>query len=113
MTSDNYTITQAAYNTVAESYAQNAFAKQWMKGYVAEFCKLFVCEKNPIERHGSSVTLDGFFCPGKLLDLGCGPGNDSTMFVQRGFEVVGVDFSAKMLDKRKGERWINVWGQKP
>jgi ubiquinone/menaquinone biosynthesis C-methylase UbiE len=73
-----YQITQSAYDSVAEGYATNAFAKQWMRGYVEAFCAWV----------GK---------PGKLLDLGCGPGNDSALFVERGFEVVGVDFSEKMI----------------
>lgn len=75
---DKYLETKLAYDMVAEGYATNAFSKHWMKGYVNEFCALL----------GKS---------GKLLDLGCGPGNDSALFVQQGFEVVGVDFSEKML----------------
>ncbi len=34
----------------------------------------------------------------KLVDLGCGPGHLSSEALRRGAEVVGVDFSEKMLD---------------
>src|SRR6266498_3666978 len=33
-----------------------------------------------------------------VLDLGCGTGNHSLLLDQRGYEVVGVDRSASMLD---------------
>lgn len=34
---------------------------------------------------------------GRILDVGCGPGNDSAYFIERGFEVVGIDLSGKMV----------------
>jgi ubiquinone/menaquinone biosynthesis C-methylase UbiE len=75
---NQYLVTQAAYDTLAKEYADNAFAKQWMKGYLEDFCAWV----------GQPV---------KLLDLGCGPGHDAALFHQQGFEVVGVDFSAGMI----------------
>jgi len=78
MEADKYLVTQAAYNSVAKGYAGNAYAKQWMKGYLADFC-VWVGQ------------------PGKVLDLGCGPGHDAALFVARGFQVTGFDFSAKMI----------------
>ena len=38
---------------------------------------------------------------GKILDAGCGPGTDSAYMDARGFKVVGVDLSAKMLGLAK------------
>jgi len=32
-----------------------------------------------------------------ILDLGCGPGRDAKIFLEQGFEVVGVDFSSELL----------------
>jgi ubiquinone/menaquinone biosynthesis C-methylase UbiE len=34
----------------------------------------------------------------KILDLGCGPGRDTAIFAQKGFEVMGVDLSEKMIE---------------
>jgi len=34
---------------------------------------------------------------GKILDAGCGPGRDCAYFVSKGFKVVGVDLSEKLL----------------
>jgi ubiquinone/menaquinone biosynthesis C-methylase UbiE len=79
---DKYLITKLAYDAVAEGYAENAFAKQWMRGYVEDFC-----------------TWVG--TPAKVLDLGCGPGHDVALLVARGFEVVGIDVSEKMVKEAR------------
>ncbi len=34
----------------------------------------------------------------KIIDIGCGPGRDAKVFSSFGFEVTGVDFSAKMIE---------------
>lgn len=43
---------------------------------------------------------------GKILDAGCGPGVDVTYIASRGFDVIGIDLSEKMLEiaKRKNPR---------
>jgi SAM-dependent methyltransferase len=48
---------------------------------------------------------------GRILDVGCGPGRDSTFFVSRGFSVVGIDLSEKLLSIAK-ERAPNATFQK-
>ena len=35
---------------------------------------------------------------GKILDAGCGPGRDCAYFLEKGFQVVGVDLSEKLLE---------------
>ena len=37
----------------------------------------------------------------KVLDLGCGPGHDSYLFSELGFDVVGLDFSNEMIKRAK------------
>lgn len=37
----------------------------------------------------------------KVLDLGCGTGLGSLLFLEKGFEVTGMDFSSGMLDECK------------
>lgn len=37
----------------------------------------------------------------KIIDIGCGPGRDAKVFSGYGFEVTGVDFSAKMIELAK------------
>lgn len=40
--------------------------------------------------------------PGKkLLDVGCGPGQFSRIFAEKGFDVIGIDYSEAMLEKAK------------
>jgi ubiquinone/menaquinone biosynthesis C-methylase UbiE len=38
---------------------------------------------------------------GKIIDIGCGPGRDAKLFSDSGFEVIGVDFSPKMVELAK------------
>lgn len=37
----------------------------------------------------------------KIIDIGCGPGRDAKIFTDMGAEVVGVDFSSKMIELAK------------
>lgn len=37
----------------------------------------------------------------KVLDLGCGPGQDSYLFAELGFDVIGLDFSKEMIRRAK------------
>lgn len=37
----------------------------------------------------------------KILDIGCGPGRDAKIFSELGFDVVGIDFSPKMIEIAK------------
>ncbi len=54
-----------------------------------------------------SAVFDGFYaylyhCKGHLLDLGCGAGEPVPgFFINRGWQVTGVDFSEKMLELAK------------
>ncbi len=37
----------------------------------------------------------------KVLDLGCGPGHESYIFAELGFDVIGLDFSSEMIRRAK------------
>lgn len=39
--------------------------------------------------------------PAKIIDIGCGPGRDAKIFADHGLEVVGIDFSSKMIAAAK------------
>ncbi|MDP2871298.1 MAG: class I SAM-dependent methyltransferase [Bacillota bacterium] len=49
--------------------------------YIEELCRLYDCQ------------------PKRVLDLACGTGNTSFPFARRGYDVVGVDRSAEMLEQ--------------
>lgn len=62
-----------------------------------------------IARHYSDSHFDHFWtrefeyfksiCPGKrVIDVGCGAGRDASVFVDNGFDYVGIDASQGMLD---------------
>lgn len=73
-----------SYNTGAKKYYEN-----WCRLHdftEADRCKF--CELLP---PGSQV-----------LDIGCGPGNDTTYFVENGFDVVGIDLSKEMIGIASG-----------
>jgi SAM-dependent methyltransferase len=47
-------------------------------------------------------TADRYFAPGiRLLDLGCGTGDDAIHFTQRGVHVTGIDISLAMIEQLK------------
>jgi SAM-dependent methyltransferase len=47
--------------------------------------------------------LKGRFKPGtRILDVGCGAGRNLTWFARNGFEVFGLDVSAKQIEQLKG-----------
>jgi len=79
---NKYEITREAYDAVAFGYAENTFKKRWMAGYINDFSK--------------NLPKSGL-----ILDLGCGPGCDSSMLIDLGFEVTGVDFSQEMISEAK------------
>ena len=80
-------------------------AKFYSKG-AEEFDKNFDIEnidqdyKRQVEEFSSKVES------GKILDAGCGAGRDTAFLTTRGFRVVGVDLSEKMLElarEKQGE----------
>lgn len=53
---------------------------------------------------GATDKFISFLKPGGLiLDVGCGPGLKTKYFIEKGFKVVGVDFSEKMIEIAKKE----------
>jgi ubiquinone/menaquinone biosynthesis C-methylase UbiE len=66
------------YNEVAEIYDRLQYSTDVSEEIIASFLKVF---------SGQS-----------LLDVGCGPGNDTRVFVASGLNVVGIDLSERLLD---------------
>jgi ubiquinone/menaquinone biosynthesis C-methylase UbiE len=51
-----------------------------------------------VQREAVWRRIDGLFRPGdRILDLGCGIGDDAVHFMERGTEVMAVDASAEMV----------------
>ena len=77
---------QNSYDLIADEWHKNSRAHEYIErtlGYVAR-------------------VLDGLSPNAKILDLGCGTGNPiARHIIDRGFRVVGVDQSQKLLDIAK------------
>lgn len=72
--------TQAAYDKIAEEYAQRNASPFWPEEFIA-FQKLLTGKK--------------------ILDIGCGAGRDAEMMTQAGLDCVGIDFSEGMLKQAR------------
>jgi len=70
-------------------------AKDWDEKYAAAEL-IWGAPPNPVV-----VEFAASLPPGRALDLGCGEGRHSLWLATRGWEVVGVDFSAVALDKAR------------
>jgi SAM-dependent methyltransferase len=49
----------------------------------------------------AQYAIDFFPGTGKLIDLGCGQGQDSRYFAERGYQVIGTDFSEQGINFAK------------
>lgn len=71
------------YNKIAEDYLKEYKANiEWLNsiyGYLDKFISFL--------KQGSFV-----------LDVGCGPGFHSKYLISKGFKVIGIDFSEKMIE---------------
>lgn len=72
-----------------------------------EFAKLSLSHVDSKFTPGTKQEVDFLECelavkPGeKILDLGCGSGRHSIEFAKRGYDVIGIDISAPMLEEAK------------
>src|SRR6266571_2085679 len=87
-----YAEVQSAYDRIASSYDETigrALVSRRAKSLAIELIR--------------GVTPAG----GWLLDIGCYTGGESLLLAQRGFRVVGVDLSPKMIElsRAKAKRW--------
>jgi len=71
-----------SYNVIAKSYADKSYKDSFYEEQKAHFVSLLK-EK------------------GKVLDVGCGGGQDSLYFYSKGFSVMGIDISDEMVSYAK------------
>src|SRR5258707_2759472 len=53
------------------------------------------------------VEGDGAMAPGTAVDVGCGTGDSSIYLAKHGWQVTGVDFVAKAVDKARAKAAAN------
>lgn len=76
------------YNKIAEDYFKEQKANiEWLNS-IYQYHDKFISFLKP----GASI-----------LDVGCGPGFHSKYLMQKGFNVIGIDFSEKMIEIAKRE----------
>lgn len=68
-------------------YENSGFARQYARGF-SEPGELF-------------FTFLELLPKGRILDLGCGPGNDGCMFLDWDYEYIGIDFAYQILSAGK------------
>ncbi len=56
---------------------------------------------NPLNPEKSVTENITYFKKGSVLDIACGDGRNTLFLLENGFEVTGVDFSSKALDRLK------------
>lgn len=75
--------------TTKEAY--NKMAKEWSDKYFPS-----TKVENKIDKFVNYITTGK-----KILDVGCGPGRDTKSLMNRGFDVIGIDFSEEMVREAK------------
>ncbi len=71
-------LTRETYDVIAEDWERDHANDDWW-------------------REGADLFLAALPPNGLILDLGCGPGMKSQVFVQRGYRVCGIDSSSEMI----------------
>jgi 2-polyprenyl-3-methyl-5-hydroxy-6-metoxy-1,4-benzoquinol methylase len=70
------------YDLSAPQYAEEWYSNDLLLPSIREFCSLF--HKKPL-----------------ILDLGCGPGQESMRIAQQNADVIGIDFSSESINIAK------------
>ncbi len=88
MKSQNYkSITKKSYNSVSRAYAERD-----MLNTAPETKEVIAALNNFVRMLPRGA---------KVLDVGCGAGRDSRFLSKKGLDLVGVDFSRKMIEESK------------
>lgn len=72
------------YNKIAEDWYHEVLVYKWWEAVTKKFMSFL--------KKGDSI-----------LDIGCGPGITSNLFIENGFKVLGIDFSEKMIEIAKNK----------
>jgi SAM-dependent methyltransferase len=62
---------------------------------------------HPLAKSLRDLIEDDALPPGKALDIGCGTGDNSIYLAKHGWQVTGVDFVAKAVDKARAKAAAN------
>jgi SAM-dependent methyltransferase len=54
------------------------------------------------DEHLSRLVGEGRLAPGRALEIGCGTGTNAVFLASRGFDVVGLDLSARAVERARG-----------
>src|SRR4051812_33751413 len=86
---------QSHFNTWRNLMTQNTW-EQYFDSDATEYMSRDYAQPSEEE---VDFYLEVFNLPSRshILDLGCGPGRHSVEIARRGYEVIGMDFSAGML----------------
>lgn len=75
-------LTKKAYNRIAKKWSDKYFMSVKVEDKIDKFVNFIKTGK-------------------KVLDVGCGPGRDTKSLMERGFHVVGIDYSESMIREAK------------
>ncbi len=76
-------IIREAYNVAAEKYAE---------------CCFFELYDKPLDKKLYDLFFERVVNKGPALEIGCGPGEVSNYLKMKGLEIIGIDYSEKMIE---------------
>ncbi|UTD02936.1 class I SAM-dependent methyltransferase [Treponema socranskii subsp. buccale] len=73
-----------------ESYSVHSIVKYYEK-----------LSQNGLFNYEKDILSKYFIIPGKILDIGCGTGRTTIALSKLGYDVIGIDYSSKMIEEAK------------
>src|SRR5579863_3629165 len=90
---DATAITMQTYQHIAPIYAETH-----ARPHLSDFWRERIQRFAELVRSGPAYQANPSL---PILDIGCGPGRDSLIFAEMGFEVIGADLSEAMLEQAR------------